>query len=220
MLNYEFPPIGGGGSYVAYEIAKNLVSEGHSVDVVTMSFGSLPFFEEVDGINIYRVKSLRKKKESCQPWEQLTYIFSAKSFLKKHLKNHNYDIVHAHFIIPTGVIALWLKKKYGLDYVVTSHGSDVLGYNERFKILYPLLSNPWKKIVLNAKATTSPSAFLSEWIGEIARGGELVVIPNGIEANKFVPLKKEKIILVVARLFKNKGVQDILDALVGLNLSG
>lgn len=220
VLNYEFPPIGGGGSYVSYEIGKKLVDEGHSVDVVTMSFKSLPSFEKVDGMKIYRVKSLRRKRESCQPWEQLTYIFSAKKFLKKHLKKNTYDVVHAHFIIPTGVLAIWLKKKYGLDYVVTSHGSDVLGYNDRFRLMYPFVSGPWKNIVRGAKAVTSPSLFLSEWIRELACGGKLVVIPNGIEAGKFKPMKKEKRILVVARLFENKGVQDILDALVGLDLSG
>ena len=36
MLNYEFPPLGGGASPVSYEIAKGYVALGHSVDVVTM----------------------------------------------------------------------------------------------------------------------------------------------------------------------------------------
>lgn len=44
MLNYEFPPLGGGASPVSYDISKGLVSLGHSVDVVTMGFGDLPFF--------------------------------------------------------------------------------------------------------------------------------------------------------------------------------
>jgi len=33
MLNYEFPPLGGGTSPVSYEIAKGYVKLGHSVDV-------------------------------------------------------------------------------------------------------------------------------------------------------------------------------------------
>ena len=35
MLNYEFPPLGGGASPVSYEIAKGYVKLGHSVDVAT-----------------------------------------------------------------------------------------------------------------------------------------------------------------------------------------
>ncbi len=218
MLNYEFPPLGGGGSYVSYEIAKNLVKRGHIVDVVTMSFEGLSKLEVLDGINIYRVKCLRRRKESCHPLEQLTYLFSAYRFLKKHFKKNTYDINHTHFIIPTGLLSLWLKKKYNLDYIVTSHGSDVLGYNKRFRLMYPLLSGIWKRIVTQAKVVTSPSQFLLERIKELAPSSNIVVIPNGIEPNKFIPLKKENYILIVARLFKNKGVQEILDGLKGLDL--
>ena len=213
MLNYEFPPLGGGASPVSYEIAKGYVKLGHSVDVVTMGFQNLKAFEVKDGINIYRVKCLRTKKEICHPWEQLTYIISAKKFLKQHMKTHSYDINHTHFIIPTGVISLWLKKHYNLPYIITSHGSDVLGYNKRFKYLYPLLKSPWKKIIKEARTVITPSQFLQDEIKKITQEGNFIVIPNGIDLNKFKPLKKENRILVVARLFENKGVQDILDAL-------
>jgi len=218
VLNYEFPPLGGGASPVSYEISKGYVNLGHKVDVVTMGFKGLPKFEEKDGINIYRVPCLRSKKEICHPWEQLTYIISAKSFLKEHLKTNSYDICHCHFIIPTGVVALWLKKEYGIQYVITSHGSDVLGYNKRFKYLYPILATKWKEIIKESKLTITPSKFLQNKIKEQTNKGKFVVIPNGIDPTKFKPMKKEKRILVVARLFPNKGVQDILDALKDINL--
>jgi glycosyltransferase involved in cell wall biosynthesis len=219
MLNYEYPPLGGGASPVSYELAKGYVKLGHSVDVVTMGFKGLPKYEIKDGVRIYRVPCIRSKKEICHPHEMLTYIISAKIFLKKHLKTHKYDINHTHFIIPTGVVSLWVKKKFGIPYVITSHGSDVLGYNKngRFNKLYLLLTRPWKRIVKEAKAVITPSKFLQDKIKEITKEGKFVVIPNGIDKNKFKPMKKEKKILVVARLFENKGVQDILDALMPIS---
>lgn len=51
-LNYEFPPLGGGGSPVSYEIARGYARRGHTVDVVTMGFRDLPSREEVEGISI------------------------------------------------------------------------------------------------------------------------------------------------------------------------
>lgn len=213
MLNYEFPPLGGGASPVSYEIAKGYIKLGHKVDVITMHYKGLPYHQKKDGINIYRVPCLRSKKEICHPWEQLTYILSAKRFLKQHLKTNTYDINHTHFIIPTGVISLWLKKEYGLPYIITSHGSDVLGYNKRFKLIYPLLNNKWKEIIKEAKVVITPSKFLQDEIKKYVNGSNFVVIPNGIDKNKFKLMKKKKRILVVARLFENKGVQDILDAL-------
>jgi glycosyltransferase involved in cell wall biosynthesis len=217
-LNYEFPPIGGGGSPVSYEIAKGYVRCGHEVDVVTMSYGDLPEFENVEGINIFRVKCLRTKKEICHPWEQLTYLVSAKSFLSKHLKSVRYDMNHTHFIIPTGVLALWVKRKFNIPYIMTAHGSDVLGYNKRFALLYPLLKRPWEQIVRNARCVTAPSDFLIQKIRQITQQGTFHTIANGLDLTRFSPMKKEKKILVVARLFPNKGIQDILDALNGINL--
>jgi len=220
VLNYEFPPLGGGASPVSYEISKGYARLGHEVDVVTMGFKGLPEFEKKEGINIYRVKCWRSKKEICQPWEQLTYIISAKKFLKKHLRKNKYHICHCHFIIPTGVIALWVKKNYGIKYIITTHGSDVLGYNNSrgFKYIYPFISGSWKRIVKEAKCVVSPSEFLLNKIKLLTEEGNFCVIPNGIDPGKFKPMKKEKRILLVARLFENKGIQDFLDAAKGLNL--
>jgi len=220
MLNYEFPPLGGGASPVSYEIAKGYVKLGHSVDVITMGYKDLPNFEVKDGINIYRVKCLRSKKEICHPHEMLSYIIYAKKFLKEHMKKNKYNINHTHFIIPTGYIALWLKKNYQLPYIITSHGSDVIGYNKRFRLIYPLLVNKWKLIIKEAKYVTTPSNFLRYEIGKYTNEGNFTVIANGIDPNKFKPLKKDKKILIVSRLFENKGVQDILDALKDLDLKG
>lgn len=220
VLNYEFPPLGGGASPVSYEITKGYVKMGHEVDVITMAYKNLPKFEIIDGIKINRVPCLRRKKDICHPWEQLSYLISAKIFLKKHVKKTKYDICHCHFIIPTGPLALWLKKIYGIPYIITAHGSDVLGYNKRFKYLYPLLIKPWKRIIKEAKVITTPSMFLQKEIAKISTDGIFKIIPNCIDTAKFKPLSKEKYILCVSRLFINKGIQDLLKALYKINLNG
>ena len=220
FLNYEFPPIGGGASPVSLEIAKGYASRGHHVDVVTMSYRGLPDSEVIEGVNVYRVKSLRSRVEICHPWEQLTYLISAWRFLSRRLATIRYDINHTHFIIPTGVLALWLKKKYGIPYVLTSHGSDVLGQNKRFAMLYPFLKIPWLSIVRNAKCVTAPSEYQMQRIRDITRDGKFKIIANGLDLTRFKPMNKKKTILVVSRLFQNKGIQDILDALSGMDLDG
>lgn len=222
MLNYEFPPLGGGASPVAYEIAKRYVKLGHNVDVVTMRYKGLPAFEQKDGIDIYRVPCLRSKKEICYPWEQLTYILSAKKFLRKHLKTHTYDINHTHFIIPTGIISLWLKKKYGLPYIISVHGSDVPGYNtDRFVFLHKFTGTILRKVCDNADKVVASSDYLEGLIRKNIKDykeDKLVKIPNGIDPNKFVPLKKEKIILSTGRLLPRKGFQHLIKAVSSKNI--
>lgn len=219
VLNYEFPPIWWWASPVSYDISKWYIDLWYNVDVITMWYKNLPEYEKIDGINVYRVKCLRTKKQVCHPWEQLTYLYSWYKKAKELLKTKKYDICHAHFIIPTWVLALKLKEKYWLNYIITSHGSDVLWHNPRFSLLYKILKNPWKKIIDNSEKIISPSKYLKEKIDNIYwKNNKLLVIPNWIEKEKFKVLSKEKYILTVSRLQHWKWIQDLLEAIKYIDL--
>jgi glycosyltransferase involved in cell wall biosynthesis len=213
VLNQDFPPMGGGAAPVSYEIAKGYAKLGHKVDVITMHYKGLPYFEKEDGINVYRVPCLRSKKEITHPWELLSYIHSAKKFLRTHMKTHSYDICHCHFIIPTGVIALWLKKNYSLPYIITAHGSDVPGYNpDRFNLMHRFTGPTLRNICKNAKMITSPSRYLANLIKKNIGDYKIKIIPNGINPNSFNPQKKKKIILSTGKLIPRKGFQYLIQA--------
>jgi glycosyltransferase involved in cell wall biosynthesis len=218
MLNYEFPPLGGGASPVSYELAKGYAKLGHKVDVVTMGYKDIPTFEVKEKINIYRVKCIRSKKEICHPWEQLSYLISAKKFLRKHMKSNKYDICHCHFIIPTGVLALWLKKKFGLEYIVTSHGSDVPNYNpDRFKLLHKFTGPKLKEICKESRLITTPSNYLKHLIKKEIGNYDILTIPNGSSDFRDKSVKKENIIMSSGRLLERKGFQYLIKAFNDLN---
>ncbi len=215
VLNYEFPPIGGGGSAVCYEVSKRLAQRGHSIDVVTMYFTDLPKEEVVDGLRVHRVKCLRSDAHVCRPWEQFTYIISAIRYIKKSINIDSVDVIHTHFIIPTGPIAWYLKRKYGKEYTLIAHGSDVPGHNNgRFGLLYKLLMRPWKKMVEDAEHVVSLSEYLKDLIcknmGEDYNPDNITVIRNGIDTKLYKSLEKKKIILFMGRLQEGKGIQDVL----------
>ncbi len=212
-LNYEYPPIGGGAAPVAADIARHLAARGHTVHVVTMAFGDLPSHEVQDGVEIFRVKCLRSKAYVSYPWEQLSYLLMARRFLKEHLKTQAYDVAHVHFIFPTGVLGVWLKKQYGLPFVITAHGSDVEGYNQnRFQILHKLLRKPWKRICAQAFGVTAPSEYLRELILKSDPSVPCSIVPNGIETDAYSRGPKEKTVLTLCRLQPHKGVQDVIRA--------
>jgi glycosyltransferase involved in cell wall biosynthesis len=165
VLNYEFPPIGGGAAPVSYELSKKYIEQGHVVDIVTMHYKGLKFFEKINELSVYRINCLRQKKETCEAYEMLSFIINAKKFLKKRLKKIKYDVCHTHFIIPTGIIALWLKRKYNLNYIITAHGTDVPGYNpDRFRFLHNFTKPLLKSICKNAKLIITPSNYLKNLI--------------------------------------------------------
>lgn len=219
VLNYEFPPLWWWASPVSYDISMWYIKLWYDVDVITMWYKDLPEYENINWLNVYRVKCLRTKKQVCHPREQLTYLYSWYKKAKELLNMKRYEICHTHFIIPSWVIAMRLKKKYWLDYIITAHWSDVLWHNPRFKLLYRLLKKPWKKIIDNSKMIISPSLYLKEKIDKLYwNNNKVIVIPNWIEINKFIPLKKEKYILTVSRLQKWKWIQDLLEAIKDVDL--
>ena len=220
MLNYEFPPIGGGASPVSYDIGKGLAQLGHDITVVTMAYNDLPSSEIKDGMKIERVKCLRKEKMVCHPWEQLTYIFSAMQFITKNIDLSKIDVCYTHFIIPTGVIAYWLKKKYNIPYIITAHGSDVIGHNnKRFGFLYKLIKKPWCKIVKEAEKVVAPSIYLRELMHKNEPDGKYELIRNGVDCNIFKKgNNKKKKMLVMCRLQETKNVECVIEAIQNINL--
>jgi len=222
ILNYEFPPLGGGAGHVSLEIASWYVKKGYEVDVVTMGFPGLPKHEQKNGVNIFRVKSLRRKIETCGTFEMLTYVVSAIFFLRRHIKNNNYDFVHCHFLLPTGLVALYLKRKYQLEYIVTIHGSDVPGYNpDRFKIEHLFTIPILKKISHEAKTICSPSLYLKNLLETKIGSQKIEHIPNGIDLDNFkvdLSKPKENIILSTGRLLERKGFQTLIRAVKDIPL--
>jgi glycosyltransferase involved in cell wall biosynthesis len=215
VLNYEFPPIGGGAAPISYDICKWYVDKWFNVDVITMGFKNLPVYENKDWINIHRVKCVRLKKEICYPFEQLTYLISWYFKAKQLLKQTKYDICHCHFLVPTGILALILKKRFWIKYFVTAHGSDVPWYNpNRFKILHKFTPRLLKQIINNSEIVISPSKYLAELIRKNIKWfkKDIEVIPNWIDSNTYIPQKKEKIIVWTWRLWPVKWLHLLANA--------
>jgi glycosyltransferase involved in cell wall biosynthesis len=221
MLNFEFPPLGGGAAPLCFDTARRIIQEGHKIDLVTMGYKGLKAYENIEGINVYRVPCIRKNKEYSTTFELFTYLPTAFMKALKLTKKNKYDINHTHFIIPTGFISYLLKKIRNLDYVITSHGSDVPNYNpDRFKLGHKLLPPIWKLIIKNAKRIITPSEHLKNLILKTYTTDKIDVIFNGIDIEEKVEKEKEDTILFAGRLLERKGVQYIIEAIKDLNLEG
>jgi glycosyltransferase involved in cell wall biosynthesis len=215
MTSYEFPPIGGGGAAVVAGLSRELVASGHEVDLVTMSFQSHPRQEVVDGVRVHRVPCLRKAKHNCTAPEAFSYVAGAMPTIHRLLSNHRYDIVHAHFLLPDGLLAWQVKRYTGLPFVVTAHGSDVPGYNpHRLQAAHQLLRPVWKAVVEGANRIVCPSEILERLVLEQRPSPhKTIVIPNGLEVGEYTPRAHNTRILTVTRMLERKGVQYVLDAL-------
>lgn len=221
MLNYEFPPLGGGASPVTLSLSRELVMAGNEVDVVTMGFRGLKYRENIDGVNIYRVPALRSRQDICRTYEMLSFDLTALPFCLSLVKERQYDINHTHFVIPTSVISYCLKKLTGLPYIVTCHGSDIEGYNpDRFRNLHRFIRPFWGPLARGASYLTSPSEGLKRLILEKDANIRVRVIHNGLYIPEVKSNSRECKILMVSRLFERKGFQYVLEALREIDFKG
>lgn len=125
MLNYEYPPLGGGASPVTRALCEHLATAGHEVDVVTMGYRRLPRVELSGGVRVIRVPTLRHSPVRAETPEMLSYILAALPPTLALTQRWRYDVVHAHFIVPTGILAAAVRRISGLPLVITAHGSDI-----------------------------------------------------------------------------------------------
>jgi glycosyltransferase involved in cell wall biosynthesis len=179
-----------------------------------MGFKGLPKEEHHDGVRITRVRGIRKHKATCEAHELLSFTISAFPIVVSRLSKNDYDVIHAHFIIPTGLLAFLATRFSNVPIIFTSHGSDIPGYNpDRFSFLHRF-TRPLLRLIMNdAASIVSPSLYLKALITEQCGKYTIEHIPNGIDVSRFNVRKKQKRILMAGRILRRKGFQHVLAAL-------
>lgn len=128
----------------------------------------------------------------------------------------NYDIVHAHWLIPQGIVQSFFKKPY----IVTGHGGDVTSMNKgifrKLKI----------RCLKRARQVTVVSEHLKNKVQELVSEINPLIIPMGVDTSKFgkqyyVPnyfgQGDKKVVLFVGRLAEKKGVTYLIEAMKSID---
>lgn len=212
-ITYEYLPIGGGGSRVAAAVNEELVQLGDEVTVVTSAMRDLPRHEDVNGVAVHRAACVRRHVHYTTAAELLTTLLTAYRRAAALIRENRPDVIHTHFIVPSGLVAWALARRFGIPYVLTAHGSDVPGYNpDRFGLLHRLLHPVWSRILSGAAAVTSPSRFLAELMRAQGCPLPIQVVPNGHRPRPRLGVARRNRVLVVTRMFPRKGVQHFIEA--------
>src|SRR4030042_5821734 len=107
MINYEFPPLGGGGGVASYEIAKALAARDHEVDVLTTKRRGLPSKEVVDGLSVYRAPVVgRGRLATASILSMLSFLPSGIATGYRAPGRGEDDVLNTHFAIPSGPFAV------------------------------------------------------------------------------------------------------------------
>lgn len=228
MLNFEFPPLGGGGGS-AHRALLGQFAGRSDLDIDVLTSASKPgLWREDFSANIVITKVGVHKKD-LQYWrrtEILEWLLKAGFRYRRFLRERPYDLVHAFFGFPSGWLCYRSAKR--LPYIVSLRGSDVPGMNSRLTIDYKLLGPLFKRIWKKAGILTALSDGLKEQAAAFLPGARIEVIPNGVDLERFSPGEEQRNdfareplrLLTVGRLSVTKRIELLLETVEVLRAKG
>ena len=228
-----------------YDLCQRLKSE-YEIIVLTPHAKNTKKQENFDGLTVIRYRYApegfeqlayeggitAKLKGNKLIWLLLPFFFLGQWIaIIKLLKRYPVKVIHAHWLIPQGFLALLAKavSKNKPAVLCTSHGGDLYGLND-------LISKTIKRYVIkNVEALTVVSSIMQQEVKKLVPDTDLPkVVPMGTDLQGlFTPDKsvqrKPFQLLFVGRLVEKKGLQYLLKALpkiletypkVTLNIAG
>jgi len=230
VINYEYPPIGGGGGVICKDISEEIASKGHRVTVVTSHYDSLPEHENLNGVTVIRLPVvMRGKKDVASFLSMISYVPLCIRKVAHLLRREKYDVINTHFAIPSGPAGQYISDKYGIPNVLSIHGGDIF---DPSKSLSPHdtvgLKQTVRKMLRKADrvvAQSSDTKSNAEKYYGVNR--KIDIVPLGIRPNKH-PTKRRQdlglpadryVFATIGRLVKRKNIEDLLHIIEEIQIS-
>ena len=239
MINH-FPLDGSGSGTYTRNIAVHLQKKGHDVCVVmpenTKDYAPVPdvgivpvFFkhkEDIDGMLPFNFPCFTTHPRSIMTFDDLDkeqldmYLSAFGQAIGKIVKEFNPDIIHGQHIW----LLSWLAIKTGIPYVVTAHGTDLMGYKKwvRFRRYADETAVGANKIITISNDN-------DDLVRELfpTSGDKAVFMQNGYDTERFYPepvhkekieemfniKMKDKLVFFAGKLADFKGVDILIEAL-------
>ena len=221
LLINHFPLQGSGSGIYTMNIAQELVKEGHHVFVIDIDNqfdeSDYPFqrrtilCDESQNINPdlkFNFPCFTTHPRSTNTYYNLTdeqiekYVSTFSEITKEVVSDFKPDVIHAQHLWITPFVAL----KSGFPYVITVHGTDLMGFkkDERFHKYALEGARKARKIITISRQVHNDTIELYKLPEE-----KLILNPNGFDENIFKIKKVNKI-----ELFKKFGMNIIPEKLV------
>ncbi len=227
MLSWEYPPrIVGGIARVVHDLSHRLIKDGHDVTVVTYRDGDMSYFEDDNGVKVYRVDNYMISPNNFIDWiMQLNFnmIAKASEIINQEGK---FDVIHAHdWLVANAAKAL--KQSYDIPIVSTIHATEA-GRNSGIhdETQRYINDTEWMLTYESTEVIVNSNYMKSELQRLFGLPYEKInVVPNGITQTNFAGYERdyefrrqfaadnEKIILFTGRLVYEKGIQNLIAAM-------
>jgi glycogen(starch) synthase len=234
MLSWEYPPlvVGGLGRHVD-ALARELAAAGHDIRVVTRGETACVVEEVRDGVRVRRSTvdpiAVDFTTESLLAWSQASEHSLVRAALPL-VRRWRPDVVHAHdwLVAQSGVT---IAQVSGAALVVTMHATEA-GRHQGWlpEPLNLAIHSVERWLAHEARAVITCSSAMREEVGRLLEISpqDIALVPNGIDLARWRVAAGARraaraqygpdgpLLVFAGRLVHEKGVQTLLDALVGL----
>jgi len=230
FISHAYPDYPGAfRGHLVQRMAWELRVHGVKVDVVCPRVFSKSPLEEVDdrGVHIHRFAYPSGQRiflsfERIPVARMGLFYLSALTRILTLLRTHRYDLIHAHWIVPLGPVAIFAGKFFGVPVISQAHGSDVHTYAFKNHLTKGLACFT----VRNSRAVLVVSRDLGALLSRsfMISSSRMVFSPPFIDTERFCPqsdmvpgnreslYKAQKKLVFAGGLFENKGIFRLLEA--------
>jgi glycosyltransferase involved in cell wall biosynthesis len=215
-----------------YELSRRLTNDFEVFVLCPYANGSKEY-EETDNMKIYRYKYLpfgmgtlaydggivpKLNKNKLYYLQVPFFLLFQLLAIRRIIKKHRISIIHAHWLIPQGFLAVSYKKLFNkkIKILTTIHGTDIYGLNS--------LSRMKQFVLQGVDALTVVSTAVKNEVEKLGYQKEIWAYPMGINTAHFHPDMKDvhvkekyevqgDLLLFVGRLVEQKGIRYLLEAM-------
>ena len=220
LVNYEYPPLGGGGGVLTHTLAVELAKR-HSVTVLTTRGAGLPAESFDQGVHVVRVSVLgRRDLERASMASLLTFVPAARRDGAKLVGGAQFDVVHSFFAVPSGAVGAALARRATAPHVLTVIGADIFDPSRVSPDRFPPLGAAVRRVVRGADGVTAISRDIARRAEQLTGRAGITVIPCAVEAPGLPARDRtslgwadgDVVVLTIARLVARKGLETLVRA--------
>lgn len=220
LLNYEYPPVGGGASNASFFLARALVQLGHRVTVLTSGLRGQSGTSAESGVTVHRLPVGRSRVDHGTMAEMASYLLWSGARINSLASRERFEASIAFFTLPSGAAARWLQLWRGTPYLVSLRGSDVPGHDRMLDRSHRLTSPLRRQVLRGATAIVANSAGLAA-TSMASDPFPVQVVPNGVDCDRFQPTATARDdglfrLLFVGRLHRDKNPHVLIEQLAVL----